>query len=421
MNLEGHLHKGLPPVERPLELEDLGALGWNALGGDLPFPVFLLRDADLRHNQEVMSQFAAAHGARLAPHGKTTMSPQLTRRQLEAGAWAMTAANPTQARAMRAFGAERVLIANQVVDPVGLRWMAAEMTTHEEAWIACLVDSLRGVDLMTETLAERPPSRPLPVFVELGVAGGRTGARTEEEALAIAAAVGRSAHLELVGVEGYEGVLGHDADAETLARVDTFLQGVRHLLLALDERGDFAGRDEILVTAGGSLFFDRVVEVLGGRWQDERPGMPPVALILRGGCYLTQDHGNYGTSGPLGHRSGGPELRPAMELWGMVQSRPEPDLAVLGFGRRDVSFDSGMPKPLRVRSRDGDEREVTGMKVTRLYDQHAFLQLSEDDPLQVGDLVCVGPLHPCTMFDKWRVIPIVDAGYHILEVADTAF
>ncbi|MBO0702837.1 MAG: alanine racemase [Candidatus Dormibacteraeota bacterium] len=416
MDLEGHLHKGLPPVDGPLALEDAAGCGWNALGGDLPFPVLVLRDADLRHNQATMSAFCAEHGASLAPHGKTTMSRQLIRRQLDAGVWAMTAANPTQARAMRAFGAPRILIANQVIDPVGLRWMAAETATGE-AWISCLVDSVRGVELMEKALATSPAGVRLPVLVELGEPGHRAGCRTQEAAMEVAAAVAGAPHLRLVGVEVFEGVLGHDADARTLATVDAFLTRLRDLALALARRGDFRGLDEILVTAGGSLYFDRVAAVLGKTWPLEQP----VRLVLRGGCYLTHDHGNYQRVGPLGHRAGGPELRPAMEIWALVQSVPEPGLALLGFGKRDVSYDEGLPVPLRIRSHDGTVRDADGFTVTRLNDQHGYLAVPSGDGLQVGDLVCCGLLHPCTVFDKWRVIPIVDEGYRVLEVVETAF
>lgn len=417
MDLEGHLHKGLPALDTPLALEDAGRLGWHALGGDLPFPVLVLRDADLRHNQGTMSAYCTAHGASLAPHGKTTMSRQLVRRQLDAGAWGMTAANPTQARAMRAFGAARVLIANQVVDPAGLRWLAGEVAAG--AWVACLVDSLRGVELMEEALSGVTAGAQVrvPVLVELGSPGHRTGCRTQVEAMEVAAAVGRAAHLRLVGVEGYEGVLGNDAQPATLADVDLFLSRVRELTLALADRGDFEGLDEVLVTAGGSLYFDRVVAVLGGSWTLEQP----VRLVLRGGCYLTHDHGSYQRVGPLGHREAGPELRPAMEIWALVQSIPEPGLAFLGFGKRDVSYDAGLPVPLRIRSRDGAERAADGFTVTRLNDQHAYLAVPEGDPLEVGDLVCCGLLHPCTVFDKWRVIPIVDGEYRVVELAETSF
>ncbi len=417
MDLEGHLHKGLPPVEAPLELGDAGKQGWNALDGDLPFPVLVLRDADLRHNQATMSAFCAEHEASLAPHGKTTMSRQLIRRQLEAGVWGMTAANPTQARAMRAFGATRVVIANQVIDPVGLRWLAAEMAAHPGVWISCLVDSVRGVELMEEALAGASGDVRLPVLLELGQPGQRTGCRTEQEAMEVAAAVGRAPHLRLVGVEVFEGVLGHDAEPQTLATVDAFLTRQRELVLALARRGDFQGLDEILVTAGGSLYFDRVAAVLGGPWPLEQP----VRLVLRGGCYLTHDHGTYQRVGPLGRRSPGAELRPAFELWALVQSQPEPGLALLGFGKRDVSYDEGLPQPLRVRTRGGDERDAAGFTVTKLNDQHAYLHFPAGEKLQVGDLVCCGIKHPCTTFDKWRVIPIVDESYQVVELAETFF
>ncbi|MFZ0217715.1 MAG: amino acid deaminase [Candidatus Dormiibacterota bacterium] len=418
MELEGHLHKALPPISAPTALAEVGARGWHALGGDLAFPVFLLKDGALRHNQETMSAFCAAHRVRLAPHGKTTMSAQLIRRQLAAGAWAITAANAVQARAMRAFGAERVIIANQVVDPVGIHWIGEETAAHPNAWIASLVDSIRGVELFDEGLAAVGPPRQAPVLVEVGAMGARTGCRTLEEGLAVADAVARSRHLQLVGVEGYEGALGGgSADDTTLQRIDAFCTSVRQLLEALAARGDFDRLDEILVTAGGSSYFDRVVAVLGEGWDVGRP----VALAIRSGCYLTHDHGNYRVTGPLGHRSGGPELQPAMEIWGLVNSRPEPGLALLGFGKRDVSYDAALPNPLRVRSRDGVERPAGGMTVTKLNDQHAYLQVPPDDPLQVGDLVGCGLSHPCTAFDKWRVVPIVDDDYRVLEVAETAF
>ena len=417
MELEGHLHKALPPITKPMTLDEVRGQAWNALGGDLAFPVFLLKDRALRHNQATMAAFCSDHGVRLAPHGKTTMSRQLIQRQLAGGAWAMTAANAVQARAMRVFGAERVLIANQVVDPVGIRWIGCETASHPEAWIASLVDSVPGVEILDRGVAQSAPPRRVPVLVEVGAAGGRTGCRTLQEGLEVASAVARSRHLQLVGVEGYEGVLGGNADPATLERVDAFCTSVRRLLEALAARGDFDRVEEILVTAGGSSYFDRVVAVLGGGWDVGRP----VALVIRSGCYLTHDHGNYRVTGPLGHRTRGPELQPAMEIWGLVNARPEPELALLGFGKRDVSYDQALPNPLRVRSRDGAERPAEGMAIRKLNDQHAYLEVPAHDALQVGDVVGCGLSHPCTAFDKWRVVPIVDDDYRVLEIAETAF
>lgn len=417
MNLRGHLHKGLPPVGGDLDPAAAGACGWRALDGDLWFPVLVLKEAALRHNQDLMARYCATRGVRLAPHGKTTMSPQLIRRQLEGGAWGITAANPAQARAMRAFGATRVVIANQVPDPAGVRWMAREMADHPGVEILSLVDSEAGVEILQDALDGAGVR--LPVLVEMGIAGHRTGCRTVAEGLRVAAAVGRAPGLRLAGVEGFEGVLGHDPTPETLAGVDAFLGEVRRLTEELAAQGAFADASEILVTAGGSAYFDRVVRVLGSGWDLDRP----VALVLRSGCYLTHDHGDYGQVSPLGARDPDwPRLHPALEVWGLVHSRPEPGLALVGFGKRDVSYDVALPAPLWVRDRRGGFRDApAAMQVTRLNDQHAYVKVPEDDPLAVGDRLGCGLAHPCTVFDKWRVIPVVDGDYRVLEVVETAF
>ena len=400
----------LPPGPEAVPLDQVEARGWQALS-DLLFPVLVLRDQALRHNLDLMARFCRRHGVSLAPHGKTTMSPQLVRRQLEAGAWGVTAASPAQARLFRAFGVERVVIGNQVVDPAGLRWLGAELAAHPEAWICCLVDSERGVELMEQGLAGSGVR--VPVLLEMGMRGGRTGCRTPEQAARVAAAAGASPSLRLVGVECFEGIRS-EADAD----VEGLLSGVRQVADSLARSGALDGSDEVLVTAGGSLLFDRVVHHLAGRWDVGRP----VRVVLRSGCYLTHDHGDYERGSPFGTRL--PEwepLRQALEVWGLVHSRPEPDLAIVGFGKRDVSYDVALPRPLQVRTRDGATREAAGLEVFRLNDQHAYLRLPPEDPLAVGDLVGCGLAHPCTVFDKWRSIPVVDDDYRVVGAVRTCF
>jgi D-serine deaminase-like pyridoxal phosphate-dependent protein len=412
-----HLNKALPPIEE-LDLQRVAERRWNALGGDLLFPALVLKESALHHNIDVMADFCRRHGVSLAPHGKTTMSPQLIRRQLAAGAWGITAATPSQARAMREFGAERVVIANQVPDRLGLSWMASEMAGNPEVEVYSLVDSVRIVELMDGALAGAALGVQIPVLIELGVEGGRTGCRTLDAAREVAAAVRGSRWLRLAGVEAFEGVIGHDPAPSTLARVDGLLGGIRALVEELAHQGAFAGAPEIVVSAGGSSYFDRVVAVLGGDWPVRRP----VRLVLRSGCYVTHDHGMYLEGSPFGTRiSESPALKPAMELWGLVHSRPEPSLAIVGFGKRDCSYDAGLPVPLQVRSGSTTRPAPDGMEVTRLNDQHAFCRLAADADLQVGDAVGFGLSHPCTVFDKWRVIPVVDDDYRVLEIIETFF
>ena len=149
-------------------------------------------------------------------------------------------------------------------------------------------------------------------------------------------------------------------------------------------------------------------------------------MILRSGAYLTHDHGFYGTLSPASRGSAGaPALRPALELWAQVLSYPEPGLALLGAGRRDVGFDQGLPVPLRVIRRAGGPEltgtELTGSQVTELNDQHAYLRLDEGAVLAPGDLVGLGISHPCTTFDKWRVIPVVDDADRVTDIVHAFF
>jgi D-serine deaminase-like pyridoxal phosphate-dependent protein len=412
--------KGFPPTPNPVTPATVAGERWNVLAGDLLLPAMVLRESALEHNLALMARFCREHGVSLAPHGKTTMAPELFRRQLEAGAWGITAATPSQARIFRAFGVERILLANELVEPAAIRWVAAELAADPAFDFYCLADSTATVAAMTEALAGRSDGRPIQVLVELGIEGGRTGCRTLEDGEAVAAAIAASPGLELAGVEGYEGILHGDPPEDAFGRVDAFLDRLAGLLRRLTERDAFAGRQEIVLTAGGSTYFDRVVERL-------RPPPelgPNVRVVLRSGCYLTHDHVYYDAQSPFGARAAaGDRLQPALEVWGAVLSRPEPDLALVGCGKRDVPYDVDLPVPLLAcRPGSGHPRDVAGaMAVTGLNDQHAYVRLSPDDELAPGDFLGCGISHPCTAFDKWRLIPVVDDEYTVVDAVRTFF
>jgi D-serine deaminase-like pyridoxal phosphate-dependent protein len=389
--------------------------GWNVLRGDLLLPVLVLKERALARNIELMARYCERHGVSLAPHGKTTMSPELFERQLAAGAWGLTAATASQVRVYRAFGVERIVLANELVEPAAVRFVAAELAADPNFDFYCLVDSPEAVAAMTDALGD-PAARPIQALVELGLPGGRTGCRSLEAAREVAAAVARSPVLTLAGVEGFEGIVHSDDLAADLARVDAFLDELRELVVELGAAGHFDGREEAVVTVGGSVYFDRVVERLA------RPADFPVRVVLRSGCYLTHDSGYYDHLSPLGERGpDGERLEPALEAWGAVLSRPEPNRAILGLGKRDVSHDIDLPLPLRASGREGP-RDVRGsLALFDLNDQHAYLRLAADDPLAVGDLVGCGISHPCTSFDKWRLIPVVDDEYTVIDAVHTFF
>lgn len=414
--------KGMPDAAFGSTVDDFLGRRPRIFDSGFVGPLLTLDHHALEHNLRTMSDWCADHGVQLAPHGKTTMAPQLFRRQLEFGAWGITAANISQLRVYRAFGVSRILLANQLIDPSGLRWLAGELDRDPEFSFSCWADSVRGVRLMTEALTAAPPSRPVDVLIELGGEHGRTGARTLAEALEVARAVADSPVLRVAGVSGYEAAMAHDLSDRDKDTVDDYLRALRELVAELDDAGHFEGLGEVIVTSGGSSYFDQVADSLTAPW----PTKSPVVPVIRSGAYLTHDDGLYRTMSPFGrdHRLAGQEqsFRPAMRIWSQVTSRPEPELALLTMGRRDVSFDQGLPEPQVIRTADGSVRDLPegSCRVTSLADQHAFLSIAAQADIDIGDWIGFGLSHPCTVFDKWPLIPVVD-GTDVVDLLRTFF
>jgi D-serine deaminase-like pyridoxal phosphate-dependent protein len=394
---------GAPPGANTT-IGEVGDQGWTL--ADLAPPAVTLRRSAIEHNLLLMREWIGDHGVTLFPHGKTTMAPQLWELQLEHGAEGITAATPAQVRAMRSVGVERVLLANELVDLSAIGWVAREL--DDEAWsLTCWVDSVEGVELLASSLRANGAPRALPVLVELGHEGGRTGARSVEEAMRVAESVYRAPELRLDGVGGYEGTIGHERTPDVLAAVDAYLGSMERLAerlftAALVDRA-------ITVSAGGSLFFDRVAALLTGAFDRDRQ----VDVVIRSGCTITHDHGMYERASPLPSR-----FRPAIEAWGSVLSRPEPEVVVIGLGKRDVPSDVDLPIPLRVR---GDDRSLAGVEVVRLMDQHAICHTSAELALGPGDVVAFGISHPCTAFDRRRVLFVLDDDDHVVDAVATMF
>ena len=410
--------KGYPHAQPSLRLGEIGRQGWRL--DDLDTPVALLKASALEANEAFMAEFLTKTGASLCPHGKTSMAPQLFRRQLDQGAWGITLATPQQARVARQFGVSRILLANQLVSPGAIEWVQRALDEDPSFDITCLVDSAEGAARLA-SLARG--TRPIPVLLELGIASGRAGARTETEALEAARAIKASARLFLRGVECFEGIVGSQDDAADRARVDAWLGTVGQLARCCVAE-DLFGPGEVLLSAGGSAFFDLVATQL--RQADLGR---PTRVLLRSGCYLFHDVGHYArlqerlerrlktAARPAG------TLRPAIEVWGRVLSRPEPGLAILDFGKRDVGHDIDLPRPLwSWRNLAGQPQpELGGWTITSLYDQHARLSLPVGAALAVGDLVGCGVSHPCTTLDKWPLLWLVDDAYRVVEGIRTFF
>lgn len=375
---------------------------------DLAHPALLLREPALEHNLRTMASWCERHGVLLAPHGKTTMAPQLFARQIRLGAWAITVATVAQARVCRRFGVSRVLIANEVATRADAAWIADALRADPAFELICVVDSADGAELLARAAAGA--GRFLPVLVELGYAGGRGGCRTPEQVAAVREAVLARPALRLVGIEAYEGLIASERDRDGLDAVDAFLERVADAIELLDGAFEI---EERIVSAGGSAFFDRVVAMLA-----EPARRAGARLVLRSGCYATHDHGLYRRLAPSGDAIA---FEPALELWAPVLSRPEAARAVLGAGRRDLPYDAGLPIALHRRPRGGGVEPAAGIAVAALNDQHALLELAPDAELEVGDVLALGLSHPCAAFDRWPLLALVDEADRITGAVRTFF
>jgi D-serine deaminase-like pyridoxal phosphate-dependent protein len=396
--------KGLWWPGEPVTLAELAARGDHLFTGPFTWPLMVLRASALDRNITALAEFTRRHGLLFAPHGKTAMSPVLTQRQLDAGAWGITAATANQVLDFRRFGVERVLMANELLDPRVLSWAAAEQDADPDFEFLFYVDSSEGAELAAQAVGS-DGGRPLRVMVERGTPGGRTGCRTRDAVLEIARQVVRAPGLELAGVAGYEGSL---SDAE----------GVRGFLR--DLLGDAAsltaehGLESPVLSVGGSAWFDVVAEEIGGR-EDVTP-------ILRSGAYVAHDDGLYRRTTPYNRLpEGGDALSGALELWAQVTSTPEEGRAIAGMGRREANSDQGFPVPRVLRRGDGSVVRAEGVEVTNLNDHHAYLDVPEELGVRPGDLVSFGISHPCTAFDRWKVIPVVDDEYRVVDAVATYF
>ena len=365
-------------------------------------PVATLAGDRMAQNIRAMAQWCEDRGLALSPHGKTTMAPSIWEEQLAAGAWAITVANPAQLRVARQAGIRRVVVANEFVDPVASRWMYAQRAADPDWRVICWVDSVAGVEAMAAQHDGSSP--PVDVCVEVGALDARGGVRCAAEARMVAEAAAASPAVRLVGVAGYEGVITHGADASGLDDVTAYL---RRLVSIHRSLADLYETDEVLISAGGSAYFDLVAAELGPEAGPH--GGSSTRVVLRPGVYVTYDDGIYTEIAPQA-RGAGPHLVAAMHVWGRVLSRPQPDLALLDVGRRDISADEGMPVPQRVHHNGiwRPDRALDGASVFGLNDQHTYLRLAVDSPIEVGDVVRLGLSHPCTTFDKWSTIPVID-------------
>ena len=404
--------KGWPSAWWGRPIGSIGDENLNVGRGDLPLPVLTLSREAVDHNITVMTRWCKAHGVSLAPHIKTSLAPDLIRRQMMAGAWGATVSNARQAHIAVQGGAQRLLVANEIVDPHDLDYLLG-LGRDGRAAVTVFVDSPEGLGVL-EAAASRRCLR-IDVLIEIGTPGVRTGVRDRTAFLGLLDGVTNSGHVDLAGVSAFEGVLIRASDPHVPDPMRAFVWWVGDMVEEALECGQL--QPGTVLSAGGSIGFDLVAE---------RFGNLGLSIVLRSGCYLTHDHGLYQHASPLSRRASQgsvpDSLMPALELWAHVVSIPEPGIAIASFGRRDANEEAGRPLPLAIVDPPGDRRPIDGWVVDRMWDQHARLTAASGaSSLEVADVVVFGISHPCTVMDKWRWIPEIDRDLNVVSAVGTWF
>jgi D-serine dehydratase len=416
--------KGLP-ITAPLRQGAIGVQGWNVLHGDTSYPVAVLKTSALRHNLAWMRAFCERNKASLAPHGKTTMCPQLFGAQLAHGAWGITLATAAQVQVAHRFGVRRVILANQLVARSDVR--AVLQLLHDDPDFECFVlaDSLAGVARLAEEVDRHPLARPLPVLVELGLMGKRAGCRTLDEALTVARAVEHAPGLALAGFEGYEGCWCPRTAAPTCARWrNSSPNSVRWCARPTTKacsarRNPDHGR--------------RLVLFRPGRARLPGSARPVAALrpVLRSGCYVTSDHGMYldacsanSTNAKASTRAPACARRWKSGAW--CSRVPNPAWRSWRWASATPPTTPACRSPAVPPPRSGHAALPAGRLRDRQDERPACLPApaGRTDPcalLAVGDLVGCGISHPCTTFDRWPLLLGVDDDYAVRFGLNTFF
>ncbi|SCW50166.1 D-serine dehydratase [Rhizobium mongolense subsp. loessense] len=418
--------RGFPPGNRPLPLAAIGNQGWKPYDGRMALPLISLDRQAFSCNVELMMAYVKSHGAEIAPHAKTPMSTALSAALLAAGAWGTTVADIRQAAVLLKAGQRRLILANEIGGTAAARRLAVLLADYPDAELHVFVDSTALVDALHSAWQQRADLPPLGLLVEFGA--GRAGVRSAAVAEAILDAIlaVETPTFRLTGIAAYEGAASTADAEETMLRIDALMAVMADFLPKV--RAQTGDARPLLVTAGGSVFFDMVVARLAAAVAAD----PACRLVLRSGAIFFHDHGIYerglaGLDARGGLRIGGETVsaaagfRPALRVWAEVLSRPEAQLAICGMGMRDVAMDQGLPRPLALYRNGAYLADLRGAEVFRLNDQHAFVALADDSDVAVGDVIEYGISHPCTCFDRHAILYGLDPDHSVTAAYLTSF
>lgn len=315
---------------------------------ELDTPALLV---DLDVMEANIARIAAAcreGGVAWRPHVKAHKTPEIAKLQLAAGAIGVTCAKLGEAEVMAAAGIRDILIANQIVGPIKIRRL---MTLLRNADVITAVDSLSNVRELDA--AARAAGLRLRVVIEVDVGMGRAGV-TPEAVVALAREIAAREGLGFAGVMAWESHTMTIADpaAKAAAVADAIGR-----LVACAEDCRRAGLDVPIVSCGGTGTFP---------YCTRQPGVTEVQV---GGAVFSD----------IRYREGCHVDMPfALTILTTVTSRPSPTRIILDAGKKAMSTDTAVPRPIglpphepvrcsaehaQIELREPAERPAVGEKV----------------------------------------------------------
>lgn len=317
--------------------------------GRVDTPALVLDLDAFEANVAALHAHAAARGVRVRAHGKAHRCPEISRRQVAAGAVGVCCQKVGEAEGFAEAGIADILVSNEIVDPAKLERLAR---LARRVRLAVCVDHPGAVAALAR--ACRQAQARIDVLIELDVGQGRCGVATIDEVMALARAVATVAPaLRLRGLQAYHGSAQHLRTVQ--ARSQAIAGAARRAALARDTlRSAGFGCDE--VSGGGTGTF--AYEVASGVYTEIQPG-----------SYALMDL-DYRANEP---DAAAPAMRQAIGVMMSVMSVRAAH-AVLDGGLKAVSVDSGLPA-LRL----------PGWRVRGVSDEHTVIE-----PLEAGRTVPAG-------------------------------
>lgn len=310
----------------------------------------LLIDLDvLEANIAHVAETCRSNGVNWRPHFKGHKTLEIAKRQIAAGAIGITCAKLGEAEILAAAGIRDILIANQIVGDIKIARLVRLLDVADPI---VSVDACENVAALAEAAGRA--GKILRVVMEVNTGMNRAGVEPGEPAVTLAAEIARHPSLRLAGVMGWEAHATSIADPVAKEKMVAAAIG---LLTATADQCRNAGHDMQIVSCGGTGTFLYCVK---------QPGVTEVQV---GGAVLSDEHyrGHHKVDMPV-----------SLTLLATVTSRPAPTRIILDAGRKTMSGDTAIPRPLHV----------PPVKDVWLSAEHARLELEAPSATpRVGDKV----------------------------------